>query len=55
MKAGFTVSMTLEAPPGTYAVRGVVEDALEGKLTAAGGGVEIKAAVEPPPAALPPR
>jgi len=28
-KAGFTVSMTLEAPPGTYAVRGVVEDALE--------------------------
>jgi len=54
-KAGFTVSMTLEAPPGTYAVRGVVEDALEGKLTAAGGAVEIKAPVEPPPAALPPR
>jgi len=29
-KAGFTVSMTLEALPD-YAVRGVVEDALEGK------------------------
>jgi VWFA-related protein len=54
-KAGFTVSMTLEAPPGTYAVRGVVEDALEGKLTAASGAVEIKAPVEPPPEALPPR
>jgi hypothetical protein len=54
-KAGFTVSMTLEAPPGTYAVRGVVEDALEGKLTAASGAVEIKAPVEPPPAALPPK
>jgi len=52
-KAGFTVSMTLEAPPGTYAARGVVEDALEGKLTAASGAVEIKAPVEPPPEALP--
>jgi hypothetical protein len=47
--------MTLEAPPGTYAVRGVVEDALEGRLTAAGGAVEIKAPVEPPPADLPPK
>jgi len=54
-KAGFTVSMTLEAPPGTYAVRGVVEDALEGKLTAASGAVEIKAPVAPPPEALPPK
>jgi VWFA-related protein len=54
-KAGFTVSMTLEAPPGSYAVRGVVEDALEGKLTAASGAVEIKAPVEPPPEARPQR
>ncbi len=54
-KAGLTVSMTLPAPPGSYSVRGVVEDALEGKLTAAGGAVEIKAPVEPPPAARPPR
>jgi VWFA-related protein len=54
-KAGFTVSMTLEAPPGSYAVRGVVEDALDGKLTAASGAVEIRAPVEPPPAALPPK
>ena len=54
-KAGFTVSMTLEAPPGSYAVRGVVEDALEGKLTAASGAVEIKAPVEPPPEAHPPK
>jgi VWFA-related protein len=54
-KAGLTVSMTLPAPPGSYAVRGVVEDALEGKLTAASGAVEIKAPVEPPPEARPQR
>jgi VWFA-related protein len=54
-KAGFTVSMTLEAPPGSYAVRGVVEDALEGKLTAASGAVEVRATVEPPPEARPQR
>jgi VWFA-related protein len=54
-KAGFTVSMTLEAPPGSYAVRGVVEDALDGKLTAAGGAVEVKAPVAPLPEARPPR
>jgi VWFA-related protein len=55
VKAGFTVSMTLEAPPGTYAVRGVVEDALDGKLAAASGAVEIRAPVEPPPEAHPPK
>jgi len=54
-KAGFTVSMTLEAPPGSYSARGVVEDALDGKLTAAGGAVEVKAPVEPLPEARPPR
>jgi hypothetical protein len=34
--------MTLLAPPGSYAARALVEDALEGKLTAAGGAVEVK-------------
>ncbi len=41
-KTGLVVSMTLQAPPGSYSARAVVEDALEGKLTAAGGAVEIK-------------
>jgi hypothetical protein len=54
-KAGFTASMTLQAPPGSYSVRGVVEDALEGKLTAAGGAVEIRAPAAPRLEARPPR
>ncbi|MGB7719737.1 MAG: VWA domain-containing protein [Bryobacteraceae bacterium] len=54
-KAGFTVSMTLEAPPGSYSARGVAQDALEGKLAAASGAIEVKAIVEPPLAARPPR
>ena len=41
-KSGQVVSMTLQAPPGSYSVRAVAQDALEGKLTAAGGAVEIK-------------
>lgn len=41
-KTSFTASMTLKAPPGSYLARAVVEDALEGKLTAAGGTVEVK-------------
>jgi VWFA-related protein len=41
-KAGLTVSMTLQAPPGSYAVRAVAQDGLEGKLAAAGGAVEVK-------------
>jgi VWFA-related protein len=41
-KTGLVVSMTLQAPPGSYSARAVVADALEGKLTAAGGAVEIK-------------
>jgi VWFA-related protein len=53
-KAGFTVSMTLEAPPGSYSARGVAQDALEGKLTAASGAVEVRAIVEPLPQARPP-
>ena len=41
-KTGVLVSLTIPAPPGSYSVRALVEDALEGKLTAAGGAVEIK-------------
>jgi VWFA-related protein len=41
-KTGQVVSMTLPAPPGSYSVRAVVQDDLEGKLAAASGSVEIK-------------
>jgi hypothetical protein len=41
-KTGYTAAMTLPAPPGTYSVRAVAQDALEGKLAAAGGTVQIK-------------
>jgi VWFA-related protein len=41
-KTGQVVSMLLPAPPGGYSVRAVVEDSLDGKLTAAGGAVEVK-------------
>ncbi len=34
--------MTLKAPPGTYSVRVVAQDALEGKMTAASAAVQIK-------------
>jgi len=41
-KTGVLVSLTIPAPPGSYSVRAVVEDALESKLAAASGAVEIK-------------
>ena len=41
-KTGFTASLTLKAPPGSYGVRAVVQDGLEGKVTAAGGSVQVK-------------
>jgi VWFA-related protein len=41
-KTGYTAAMTLRAPAGTYSVRAVAQDALEGKLAAAGGAVEVK-------------
>jgi hypothetical protein len=41
-KTGLAVSMTLDAPPGSYSVRAVAQDALEGKLAAASGTVQIK-------------
>ncbi len=41
-KTGFTTAMTIKAPPGSYRVRAVALDALEGKLSAASGAVEIK-------------
>jgi VWFA-related protein len=39
---GLTAAMTMAAPPGTYSVRAVAQDALEGKLAAAGGTVQVK-------------
>jgi VWFA-related protein len=41
-KTSFTASMTLEAPPGNYSVRGLAQDSLEGKLAAAGGTVQVR-------------
>jgi VWFA-related protein len=41
-KTTFTASMTLEAPPGSYSVRAVVQDGLDAKLTAANGTVQVK-------------
>jgi VWFA-related protein len=41
-KTGYTAAITLKAPPGTYSVRAVAQDALEGKLAAAGGAVQVK-------------
>jgi hypothetical protein len=41
-KTGFTTAITVKAPPGSYRVRAVALDALEGKLSAASGAVEIK-------------
>ena len=40
-KTGYTAAMTLQAPPGTYSVRALAQDALEGKLSAAGGTVQV--------------
>jgi hypothetical protein len=41
-KTGLTVAMTLKAPPGTYSVRAVAQDALESKLAAESATVQIK-------------
>jgi hypothetical protein len=41
-KSGFTTALTIKAPPGTYAVRAVVEDAMDSKLAAASSRVEVK-------------
>ena len=41
-KTGFTTALTIKAPAGNYSVRAVAEDAMEGKLAAASGAVEIK-------------
>jgi VWFA-related protein len=41
-KTSFTASMTLKAPPGSYSVRAVVEDGLDGKLAAADGSVKVQ-------------
>jgi len=41
-KTGYTAAMTLKAPPGAYSVRAVAQDALEGKVAAAGAAVQVK-------------
>jgi VWFA-related protein len=41
-KTSFTASMNIEVPPGSYSVRALAQDALEGKLAAAGGTVQVK-------------
>jgi VWFA-related protein len=41
-KTGFTTALTIKAPSGSYTVRAVVQDAMEGKLAAASGAVEIR-------------
>ena len=40
--AGFPVAMTIQVPPGSYSVRAVAQEAVEGKLSAASGAIEIK-------------
>jgi hypothetical protein len=41
-KTGFPVAMTLKVPPGSYSVRAVAQDGIEGRLTAASDAVRIK-------------
>jgi VWFA-related protein len=41
-KGGFTTALTIKAPPGSYTVRAVAEDAMEGKLASASSTVEVK-------------
>jgi VWFA-related protein len=41
-KTGFTAALTIPAPPGTYSVRAVAQDAMESKLAAASSEVKIK-------------
>ncbi len=40
--ASFPVAMTIQVPPGSYSVRAVVQEAVEGKLAAASAVIEIK-------------
>lgn len=39
---GFNATFSLEAPPGAYCLRGLVEEGLEGKMTASSQAVEIR-------------
>jgi hypothetical protein len=41
-KSGFTTALSIKAPPGNYSVRAVAEDALDGKLAASSGEVQVK-------------
>jgi VWFA-related protein len=39
---GFNVTLPLQAPPGTYTLRGVVQESIEGKISAASLPVELR-------------
>jgi hypothetical protein len=41
-KTSFTASMTLDVPAGSYTVRAVAQDGLDGKLSAASGMAQVK-------------
>jgi len=41
-ESGLDMSLTLQAPPGTYRLRGVVQDAIDGKMVSATLPVEIR-------------
>jgi VWFA-related protein len=42
VKTGFTVAMSLKAPPGTYSARAVAQDLIDSNLAAASDVVQIK-------------
>lgn len=41
-QTGFIAALTIQAPAGSYSVRAVAQDGVEGKLAAASGNVPIK-------------
>ena len=41
-RSGFNVTLPLQAPPGTYTLRGLVEESLEGKMSASSSVVELR-------------
>lgn len=41
-ETGIEMSVPLQAPPGTYRIRGVAQDGIEGKTVASSGPVQIR-------------
>jgi VWFA-related protein len=41
-KTGFTAALTIQAPSGSYSVRAVAQDSVEGKLAASSATIQIK-------------